>query len=196
MRWNRCCQRIASGESVAEVQPAPSFGEAAFALADVDSVSEAVKAGDRYYVIQLQERIASRVPSLDEVREKVTAAYRTDRAREIARQRADRREVVDDVLPLPDHLRAEQRRERERPEAAAGGGKPLAPFNGKSGTFTVAADGTWSYTTATALAEGAHSVVATAPGGSVTSAPAHVLVGGPASIITQPVSRRTRAIAS
>jgi peptidyl-prolyl cis-trans isomerase D len=80
---------FASGESVAEVQPAPSFGEAAFALADVDSVSEAVKAGDRYYVVQLQERIASRVPTLDEVREKVTAAYRTDRAREITRQRAD-----------------------------------------------------------------------------------------------------------
>ena len=80
---------FASGETVAEVQPAPSFGEAAFALADVDSVSEAVKAGDRYYVIQLQERIASRVPSLDEVRDTVTAAYRTDRAREIARQRAE-----------------------------------------------------------------------------------------------------------
>jgi peptidyl-prolyl cis-trans isomerase D len=80
---------FASGEIVSEVQPAPSFGEAAFALVDVDSVSEAVKAGDRYYVIQLQERIASRVPSLDELREKVTAAYRTERAREIARQRAE-----------------------------------------------------------------------------------------------------------
>jgi peptidyl-prolyl cis-trans isomerase D len=80
---------FASGEVVAEVQPAPSFGEAAFALADVDSVSEAVRAGDRYYVIQLQERIDSRVPPLDEVRDAVTAAYRTDRAKEIARERAE-----------------------------------------------------------------------------------------------------------
>jgi len=80
---------FASGEPVAEVQPAASFGEAAFALADIDSVSEAIKAGDRYYVLQLSERIPSRVPSLDEVRETVTAAYRADRAREIARERAD-----------------------------------------------------------------------------------------------------------
>jgi len=80
---------FASGETVAEVQPAASFGEAAFALVDIDSVSEAVKAGDRYYVIQLQERIESRVPPLDEVRDKVTAAYRGERAREIARERAD-----------------------------------------------------------------------------------------------------------
>lgn len=80
---------FASGETVAEVQPAPSFGEAAFALVDIDSVSEAVKAGDRYYLIQLQERIESRVPPLDEVRDRVTAAYRTERAREIARQRAE-----------------------------------------------------------------------------------------------------------
>jgi peptidyl-prolyl cis-trans isomerase D len=80
---------FADGETVAEVQPAPSFSAAAFALADVDSVSEAVRAGDRYYVIQLQERIASRVPALDEVRDAVTAAFRTERAKEIARERAE-----------------------------------------------------------------------------------------------------------
>jgi peptidyl-prolyl cis-trans isomerase D len=80
---------FASGETVAEVQPAPSFGETAFALAEIDSVSEVVKAGDRYYVIQLQERVESRVPSLDEIRESVTSAYRSDRARELARQRSE-----------------------------------------------------------------------------------------------------------
>lgn len=80
---------FASGEPVTEVQPAASFGEAAFALADIDSVSEAIKAGDHYYVLQLAERIPSRVPALDEVREDVTSAYRKDRARELAREGAD-----------------------------------------------------------------------------------------------------------
>jgi peptidyl-prolyl cis-trans isomerase D len=80
---------FARGETVAEVEAAPAFGDAAFTLGEVGATSDAVKAGDRYYVIQLAERIESRVPTLEEAREKATAAYRTVEARKIAEKSAE-----------------------------------------------------------------------------------------------------------
>jgi len=83
---------FAQGESIAELQlaqPSPTFGEAAYSLSEVGATSDAIKAGDRYYIIQLQEKMETRIPTLDEARERVVAAYRTAKAREIAEKRAD-----------------------------------------------------------------------------------------------------------
>jgi peptidyl-prolyl cis-trans isomerase D len=98
---------FARGDIVAEVQPSPAFGENAFALSAVGSTSDAFKVGDRYYVVQLEERIDSHVPTLDEIRERVVADYRSDRAGELAREAADAlleklraatQEQVEDIL--------------------------------------------------------------------------------------------------
>ncbi len=80
---------FARGEAVAEVEAAPGFSDAAYTIGDVGSTSDAVKVGDRYYVIQLTERIDSRLPTLDEAREKVTSAYRLSEARKVAEKRAE-----------------------------------------------------------------------------------------------------------
>ncbi len=80
---------FARGETVAEVETGSTFGDAAYALAEIGSTSDAIKAGDRYFVLQLAERIETRLPSLDEAREKATAAYRTTLARGVAEKGAE-----------------------------------------------------------------------------------------------------------
>jgi peptidyl-prolyl cis-trans isomerase D len=77
------------GETVAEVETGTTFGEAAYTLAEVGSTSDAIKAGDRYFVLQLEERIESRLPTLDEARERAMAAYRTAKARGVAEKHAE-----------------------------------------------------------------------------------------------------------
>lgn len=80
---------FARGETVAEVQPLPAFSEAAFQLSEVGATSDAFKAGEYYYVVQLEAREESRIPDLEEVRERATTDYRADRAGELARAAAE-----------------------------------------------------------------------------------------------------------
>lgn len=98
---------FAQGETVAEVQPGPAFGDAAHALAEIGSTSDAIKVGDRYYVIRLVERTESRIPPLEEVRERAVAAYRTAKGREIAEKRADELLTKLRQASTPDAITAE-----------------------------------------------------------------------------------------
>lgn len=81
---------FARGETVAEVQSSPEFGTYAFTLTEVGATTDAFKVGASYYVVRLDERIESKVPALDAIREEVTADYRADRASEFARAEAER----------------------------------------------------------------------------------------------------------
>ena len=77
------------GDTVPGIGPAPALVDAALELTQTGQVTDAVKVGDDYYVLELTERRESRIPDLDEVREDVEAAYRKELATEAARARAD-----------------------------------------------------------------------------------------------------------
>lgn len=63
--------------------------EAVLALSGSSDVTDPVRIGDAYYVATVEERIDSFIPELADVREKVEAAYRSELATDIARERAD-----------------------------------------------------------------------------------------------------------
>jgi peptidyl-prolyl cis-trans isomerase D len=69
---------------------APSFIEAALALESKTEVSDPVKAGNTWYVLQLADQQASYVPELADVREEVEAEFRKRGASRLARERADK----------------------------------------------------------------------------------------------------------
>ncbi|HEX3799370.1 MAG TPA: peptidylprolyl isomerase [Verrucomicrobiae bacterium] len=66
----------------------PSFTQKAFALAQDDPYAGPIVAEDGVYVIALKQRLPAETPSLDKIREKVTADYRYMNAVQMAQQEA------------------------------------------------------------------------------------------------------------
>jgi len=62
------------------------FTKSAFALSVQDPMAGPFKGHDGIYIIAFNKRLASEVPSLDQIRERVVADYRYEQAKTIARQ--------------------------------------------------------------------------------------------------------------
>lgn len=80
---------FSQGDVVPGIGQAPAFLEASFLLANPGDVSQPAKVGNDYYLIELVERKDSTIPTLDEVRTEIDAALRTEKAIDLARERAD-----------------------------------------------------------------------------------------------------------
>ena len=80
---------FSQGDVVPGIGPAPQFMDAAFTLGSPGDVSQPVKVGNDYYILSLVERKDSYVPALSEVRAEVELAYRSEKALDLARDKAD-----------------------------------------------------------------------------------------------------------
>ncbi len=79
---------LSRGGIVPDIGTAPQLIEAALALKDKKDVTDPIAVAGKHYVVQLEERIDSFVPTLADVREKVEEAYRKEQATELARGKA------------------------------------------------------------------------------------------------------------
>lgn len=81
---------ITRGDIVPELGAAPDLVDAASVMNAPGDVSDPVKLGDIYYIVELAERRPSYVPELDEAHEEVEADYLAREAAELARLRAEK----------------------------------------------------------------------------------------------------------
>lgn len=77
------------GAVVPGIGNAPNVAEAAFALENPGDVSQPLKVGSDYYLVSLVEKKDSAIPPFADVRAEVEQAYRTEKAIDAARARAD-----------------------------------------------------------------------------------------------------------
>lgn len=77
---------FSEAEGPRELNVRQTFSRAAFALSAEQPISPPVVGEDAVYVLALQERFASSVPTLDEVRDRVTEDFRREQARLLARE--------------------------------------------------------------------------------------------------------------
>jgi hypothetical protein len=71
-----------------DINVPPTFAQKAFSLADDDRYAGPIVAEDGVYVIALKERIPAETPSLEKIRDKVTADFRYMNAVQMAQQEA------------------------------------------------------------------------------------------------------------
>ncbi|HYC53466.1 MAG TPA: SurA N-terminal domain-containing protein [Candidatus Binatia bacterium] len=71
------------------IGPSPAFAQAALALGEVGATSQPVKVGENYYVLSLAERKESYLPELADARAEVEKDFRAEKAKELAKARAD-----------------------------------------------------------------------------------------------------------
>ncbi|HEY2774509.1 MAG TPA: SurA N-terminal domain-containing protein [Candidatus Binatia bacterium] len=77
------------GDVVAGIGPAPAFVEAAFSLLNPGDISDPVKVGQDYYLLSLVERKESYVPALADIRDQVESEFKSQKALDLAREKAD-----------------------------------------------------------------------------------------------------------
>jgi peptidyl-prolyl cis-trans isomerase D len=80
---------VHEGDTIDDITPSDAFIAVALALRDVGKTSEAVRVGDDYYILSLVERVASRLPELDEARDRVKSDFQKERAGDLARTKAE-----------------------------------------------------------------------------------------------------------
>lgn len=80
---------VSRGNTIPGVGPANALIDAVLALDGREDVADPIGIGDTYYVAAIEERADSYIPELAEIREKVEAGYRKERAADLARARAD-----------------------------------------------------------------------------------------------------------
>lgn len=76
------------GGPVSDMADGKGFADAAFSLVE-DEVSELLEIGDALYLISVVAREASRIPPMEDVRERILADIRKETADQMARSRAD-----------------------------------------------------------------------------------------------------------
>ena len=91
---------FAHGETLPGLLGENAFQTAAFSL-EKGEVSQAIKGRNGYYVIRLMERKAPEVPSFDDVKERVEKRYRTEKSKDLAREKAEEavKELVQGASP-------------------------------------------------------------------------------------------------
>ena len=78
---------FAIDERVEEIGWAPQFNQTAFSLKE-DEISTVIKTFQRYYILGLEEKKPSYIPDFAEAQEKVKEALITERAKELAEEKA------------------------------------------------------------------------------------------------------------
>ena len=78
-----------AGGTIIEIGTSPELVASAISLANVGDTADARRVGDNYYIVQLHERVYSKIPELADIREAVESDYKKQLSSDAARSAGD-----------------------------------------------------------------------------------------------------------